>query len=77
MFYSFGQSLDIKRLMGRLNERTSQIHVLRLIVGQEQGIGTIKSIMPPIVRTGDAIRQQLDTKSVLLSQQSPHASGKG
>ena len=33
--------------------------------------------MPPIVRTGDAIRQQLDTKSVLLSQLSIHASDKG
>jgi hypothetical protein len=37
---------------------------------------TIKYIMPPMVRTGDAIRQQLDTKSVLLSQLSIHVSDK-
>ena len=45
-------------------------------MGQEQGIDTINCIMQPIVRTGDAIRQQLDAKSVLLGQLSIHASDK-
>jgi len=35
-------------------------------VRQEQGIGTIKFIMPPIIRTGDAIGPQRDAISVFV-----------
>jgi hypothetical protein len=59
---------------GVLNKGTSQIHAFKSTVGQERGIDTIQYIMQPIVRIGDAIRQQRDTKSVLSSQLSIHAS---